>query len=171
MERDPVRMKQFAAEKLSNIDEKLKPAIENTSLDTIFTSPIVYRQPWEILTRSISKGNVCVAGDAFHPMTPDIGQGGCAALEDSIVLARCIAQALNKNEMEEHKRIEMGLGNYAKERKWRSFQLVLMSYVVGWIQVGDWKLTRFVRDKFLSPYMAKLLLETSDFDCGKLTIS
>ena len=29
---------------------------------------------------------------AFHPMTPDTGQGGIAALEDVIVLARCIAQ-------------------------------------------------------------------------------
>ncbi|KAL3597516.1 hypothetical protein D5086_009153 [Populus alba] len=26
------------------------------------------------------RGNACVAGDALHPMTPDIGQGGCSEL-------------------------------------------------------------------------------------------
>ncbi|KAK1560319.1 hypothetical protein Q3G72_025186 [Acer saccharum] len=43
---------------------------------------------------NISNGNVCVTGDACIPpyMTPDTGQGGCAALEDVIVLARCIAE-------------------------------------------------------------------------------
>lgn len=38
---------------------------------------------------------MCVAGDAFHPMTPEIGQGGCSALEDGIVLARCISEAFS----------------------------------------------------------------------------
>ncbi|TXG64871.1 hypothetical protein EZV62_011865 [Acer yangbiense] len=61
---------------------------------------------------------------AFHPMTPDTGQGGIAALEDVIVLARCIAEEAltgkpsreetNKEcddddeDMEEFKRIEVG---------------------------------------------------------------
>ncbi|CAM8945121.1 unnamed protein product [Rhodiola kirilowii] len=171
MEHDPARMKQYATDKLRNINEKMKPAIQNTSPDIIFSSPLRYRHPWEFLTRSISKGNVCVVGDAFHPMTPDIGQGGCAALEDAVVLARCIAQALKETSMEEHKGIEMGLVKYANERKWRGFQLVWTAYVVGWIQVGRWRVTRYVRDKFLSPYLAGLLLKSSDFDCGKLTVS
>lgn len=49
-----------------------------------------------MLWGDISRGNACVAGDALHPMTPDIGQGGCSALEDGVVLARCLAEALNK---------------------------------------------------------------------------
>lgn len=31
--------------------------------------------------RGIGKGLVTVCGDALHPMTPDMGQGGCSALE------------------------------------------------------------------------------------------
>uniref|UniRef100_A0A7N0U5K0 FAD-binding domain-containing protein n=1 Tax=Kalanchoe fedtschenkoi TaxID=63787 RepID=A0A7N0U5K0_KALFE len=170
MEQDPTRMKQYVTDKLRKIDENMKPAIHNTSSETVFSSPLRYRRPWEFLTRSISKGNVCVAGDAFHPMTPDIGQGGCSALEDAVVLARCIAQALSETGMEEHKRIEMGLAKYARERKWRGFLLVSTAYVVGWVQVGNWKVTRFFRDKFLSPYLADLLLKISEFDCGKLTV-
>jgi len=49
-----------------------------------------------LVTASISKGNVCVAGDALHPMTPDLGQGGCSALEDGIVLARCLGEGADR---------------------------------------------------------------------------
>jgi len=33
------------------------------------------------------KGRVALLGDAAHSTTPDIGQGGCAAMEDAVVLA------------------------------------------------------------------------------------
>ena len=29
-------------------------------------------------------------GDAAHPMTPDLGQGACQAIEDAVVLADCL---------------------------------------------------------------------------------
>lgn len=32
------------------------------------------------------KGRVAVLGDAAHNTTPDIGQGGCSAMEDAIAL-------------------------------------------------------------------------------------
>ena len=41
------------------------------------------RRPW-------SKGRVTILGDAAHPMTPHLGQGGGMALEDAVMLARCI---------------------------------------------------------------------------------
>ncbi len=52
-------------------------------------------------------------------MTPDLGQGGCSALEDGVILARCLAEAMWRNpkeevdEKEEYKRIEKGLEKYA----------------------------------------------------------
>lgn len=36
-------------------------------------------------------GSQAVPGDAAHPMTPNLGQGGCQALEDAAVLARLAA--------------------------------------------------------------------------------
>lgn len=36
-------------------------------------------------------GRVTLLGDAAHPMTPNMGQGACTAIEDAVVLARCIA--------------------------------------------------------------------------------
>ncbi|VTN15573.1 3-hydroxybenzoate 6-hydroxylase [Raoultella terrigena] len=39
-------------------------------------------EPFDRLVR----GRVALLGDAGHSTTPDIGQGGCAALEDAVVL-------------------------------------------------------------------------------------
>jgi 2-polyprenyl-6-methoxyphenol hydroxylase-like FAD-dependent oxidoreductase len=33
---------------------------------------------------------VALVGDAAHPVTPDLGQGGCLAIEDAVALARCV---------------------------------------------------------------------------------
>ena len=38
------------------------------------------------------RGRVTLLGDAVHPMTPNLGQGGCQAVEDAAVLARCLAK-------------------------------------------------------------------------------
>jgi len=40
---------------------------------------------------SLVNGRVALLGDAAHAMTPDLGQGGCQAMEDAWVLAQCLA--------------------------------------------------------------------------------
>jgi 2-polyprenyl-6-methoxyphenol hydroxylase-like FAD-dependent oxidoreductase len=35
---------------------------------------------------------VVLIGDAAHPMTPDLGQGACQAIEDAVVLAECLSK-------------------------------------------------------------------------------
>jgi 2-polyprenyl-6-methoxyphenol hydroxylase-like FAD-dependent oxidoreductase len=35
-------------------------------------------------------GRVTLLGDAAHPMIPNLGQGACQAVEDAVVLARCL---------------------------------------------------------------------------------
>jgi 6-hydroxynicotinate 3-monooxygenase len=52
---------------------------------------------WAILERDPlplwSRGRVVVLGDACHPMTPYMGQGGSMALEDAAMLVRCLLDA------------------------------------------------------------------------------
>ncbi|GMY05415.1 monooxygenase 2-like [Fagus crenata] len=182
LEQDPAKVKQLILSKLGKIPEKVRALIENYELDGFISLPLRYRHPWELLWGNISKGTVCVAGDALHPLTPDLGQGGCCALEDSVVLARCLAEVLltkptgktkekGEEEKDEYKRIEMGLKKYAKEREWRSIKLISVSYVVGFIQENRWKMMTFLRDNALVGFIAGLYLKMADFDCGKLTIS
>ncbi|MEM6337657.1 MAG: FAD-dependent monooxygenase, partial [Bacteroidota bacterium] len=44
------------------------------------------RRPW-------SRGRAVLVGDAFHPMTPNLGQGGCFAIEDALSLARALSES------------------------------------------------------------------------------
>ncbi|MBA3652600.1 MAG: FAD-dependent monooxygenase [Actinobacteria bacterium] len=39
---------------------------------------------------SWTAGRVCVLGDAAHPMRPNLGQGACQAIEDSVALSDCV---------------------------------------------------------------------------------
>ncbi|HTL76465.1 MAG TPA: FAD-dependent monooxygenase [Casimicrobiaceae bacterium] len=56
-------------------------------------------------------GRVALLGDACHPTTPHMGQGGGMAVEDAVMLARCL-QAVNGEDVErafrlyEHNRFE-----------------------------------------------------------------
>ncbi|KAF3965103.1 hypothetical protein CMV_010682 [Castanea mollissima] len=89
-EDDPIKMKQFVLSKLGNeyVPNEINAIVENIELDSIISSPLRYRYPWELLWGNINKDNVCVAGDALHPMTPNIGQGGCATLEDGVIFGQ-----------------------------------------------------------------------------------
>jgi len=42
--------------------------------------------------RRWGRGRVTLLGDAAHPTTPNLGQGGCMAIEDAAVLARCLTE-------------------------------------------------------------------------------
>jgi 2-polyprenyl-6-methoxyphenol hydroxylase-like FAD-dependent oxidoreductase len=42
--------------------------------------------------RRWGRGRVTLLGDAAHPTTPNFGQGGCMAIEDAAVLARCLVE-------------------------------------------------------------------------------
>lgn len=63
------------------------------------------------------KGRVALLGDAAHSTTPDIGQGGCAAMEDAVVLAN----SLQSNSLG----IEDALLRYQHKRAGRVKDLVL----------------------------------------------
>jgi len=41
------------------------------------------------------EGSMTLLGDAAHPMTPNLGQGGCMAIEDAMVLAGCLLKYQN----------------------------------------------------------------------------
>ncbi|XP_072955964.1 monooxygenase 2-like isoform X2 [Typha angustifolia] len=170
-EESVTKMRQYVLSKLTNVPKEVKQVIEISDIGEVVSTPLRYRSPFSLLWGNITKRNVCVAGDALHPMTPDLGQGGCSALEDSIVLAKCLSEAIlegHKGAQEEFDRIKLALDKYARIRRWRSFQLITTAYLVGFIQQSSGAVITFLRDKFLSRWMAKMLLKMSDYDYEKL---
>lgn len=69
----------------------------------------------ERLPRLVSD-RVALLGDAAHAMTPNIGQGGCQAMEDAWVLARCLESAGT---------VTAGLHAYERQRADRVASLVV----------------------------------------------
>jgi len=64
-------------------------------------------------------GRMTLLGDAIHPTTPNLGQGGCLAMEDAIVLARCferfgaVEEALRTYERCQYKRTK-AISSYSR---------------------------------------------------------
>jgi 2-polyprenyl-6-methoxyphenol hydroxylase-like FAD-dependent oxidoreductase len=71
---------------LSGWYEPARVAVEATAETEILRNDIYDRDPLE----RWGAGRVTLLGDAAHPMTPNLGQGACQAIEDAVVLARCL---------------------------------------------------------------------------------
>ncbi|KAL6902373.1 hypothetical protein ACP4OV_005249 [Aristida adscensionis] len=167
------KMRQFVLANLrgAKVPEEALAVIERSEMSDVLAAPLRFRPPLSLVAASISRGNACVAGDALHPMTPDLGQGGCAALEDGVVLARCLGDAVlgvGEGVGAEGERIEAALREYAGVRRWRSVELVATAYMVGFIQQSRNVIVSFLRDRFLSGVLARRLLKMADYDCGTL---
>jgi 2-polyprenyl-6-methoxyphenol hydroxylase-like FAD-dependent oxidoreductase len=68
------------------------------------------------------KGRIALLGDAAHAMTPNLGQGGCQAIEDAVVLAASLKSAGN---------VQQGFLHYERRRQPRTRDVVLQSRRVG----------------------------------------
>ncbi|OAS13799.1 FAD-dependent monooxygenase [Paenibacillus oryzisoli] len=111
-------------------------AIEATDPSTILAHDIVDRPP---LPRW-SSGRMTLLGDAAHPMLPNLGQGGAQAIEDAIVLARCLRNT----------DIPTGLSAYEKERMTRVNRIVRMSRSMGRMVQLENPLLIYLRNKLLA---------------------
>jgi 2-polyprenyl-6-methoxyphenol hydroxylase-like FAD-dependent oxidoreductase len=86
--------------------------------------------------RRWGKGAVTLLGDAAHPCTPNLGQGGCMALEDATVLAKCLGSGLP---------IGAALRRYESLRFHRTKHIQQRSLLMGYI--GQWQAPLFVNGR------------------------
>ena len=69
--------------------EPIEELIRATDERAILRTAIYDRDP---LGERWGEGRVSLLGDAAHPMTPDLGQGACQAIEDAVVLAKYLSE-------------------------------------------------------------------------------
>ncbi|KAJ8649478.1 hypothetical protein MRB53_002501 [Persea americana] len=73
-------------------------------------------------------------------------------IEDGVTLARCLGDALlgkHKGGEDEYDMIKKGLDTYAKERRWRGFELIATAYVLGFMQQSDGVVMTFLMDNHI----------------------
>lgn len=159
---DPAELKKQAKELVKTWPASLLEAIDRTPDETIIRTALVDRWLWPAATPAAYSGRVVVAGDAWHPMTPNLGQGACCALEDAVVLAKKLAAGP----------AEDALRSYGAERWARVFPLTVRANLVGSALQWENPLVCAVRNNLVIPKLVRLgpLLEHTNFECPALQI-
>ncbi len=89
---------------------------------------------WAILEREPlprwSDGRIVLLGDACHPMTPYMAQGGATAIEDAAILARCLADVNAED-------LEGAFLRYEAHRKPRTSRIQAISSANTWMKGGS----------------------------------
>lgn len=126
----------------------------------VFRNDIVDRPPnphW-------ASGRVVLVGDAAHPTTPNLGQGGCMAIEDSVVLARRLGGAGDPVQ---------NVAAFSEERYPRTTSVTKASWRFG--RLGQWEGRRscWLRDGLLGLMVRVIgshgILHYGTFDVAPLT--
>jgi 2-polyprenyl-6-methoxyphenol hydroxylase-like FAD-dependent oxidoreductase len=114
--------------------------IATTPPEKVLRNDIVDRTPdprW-------ASGRVVLIGDAAHPTTPNLGQGGCLAIEDAAVLARHLAPGGDP---------VRALAEFTAERFPRAAEITRTSWRFG--RIGQWqgRFSCWARDAVFGPVM------------------
>ncbi|XXG64669.1 hypothetical protein AAC387_Pa05g2558 [Persea americana] len=168
--KDPELLQKDVLENMAkNFPSAYLDVVQHSDPSTLTSAPLMLRFPLDLIFGPTCKGNVTVAGDAMHPMTPDLGQGGCAALEDAVVLSRHIGNSFIKDGGIRPKGIKEALEGYVYERRWRAAGLITGSYISGWAQQGgsSW-MAKFIRMIFYGLLFRRIIDAVKNQDCGKL---
>ena len=103
--------------------EPVVALIQNTAGHEILHNDLYDRDP----VANWCDGNVIILGDAAHPTTPNLGQGGCMAIEDAVALGKALSS---------HDEIAAAFTACNAMRRKRTANLVLKARRIG--AVGQW---------------------------------
>ncbi|KAF5730259.1 putative monooxygenase [Tripterygium wilfordii] len=160
--KDPELIRELALEKINGFPTETVEMIRNCDLSTISLTQLRYCAPWDILLSTFRKGTVTVAGDAMHAMGPFIGQGGSAAIEDAVVLARCLAGRLNSIQ-----KVGEAMDEYVKERRMRLFKMSTQTYLFGLLLENSSMLVKLIVLALFVVLFRDPIAHTR-YDCGQL---
>jgi 2-polyprenyl-6-methoxyphenol hydroxylase-like FAD-dependent oxidoreductase len=101
----------------------IRELIAATAEGAILRTDVRHRHP----ARRWGEGRVTLLGDAAHPLTPNLGQGACQAIEDAVVLAECLRAVPDPT---------AALRRYEARRRPRTAGIARRAFHLGWI--GQW---------------------------------
>jgi 2-polyprenyl-6-methoxyphenol hydroxylase-like FAD-dependent oxidoreductase len=119
-----VGRKQEVLETFQGWHSPIEAMIGATNRQAILRNDVYDRRP----VKRWGEGRVTLLGDAAHPSTPNLGQGACQAIEDAVVLARCLARETG---------VVSALREYGRERRARTSYISRMSWRNG--QMERWE--------------------------------
>lgn len=130
------KRQEFLLNHFSGWKLQVEELLQSTPSEKILQNDLIDRKPID----SWSNKNVVLLGDAAHATTPNLGQGANMAIEDAIVLARCLIESssLSKafqsfwNQRSKHtKRIVNDSWRFGKLARWKSsFAVGLRNFFV-----------------------------------------
>jgi 2-polyprenyl-6-methoxyphenol hydroxylase-like FAD-dependent oxidoreductase len=122
-------------ERFRSFGEPVSTLLEATPAQQIIRTDIHDRKP----VNRWSEGRVVLLGDAAHPSTPNLGQGGGMAIEDAVVLAHL----LSKQSFEE------AVGEYQRRRIPRTTAIINDSWRFGRLAQLEGRVSTWLRDTIL----------------------
>lgn len=120
----PAHIKSTLHDWFGNWHPPIPEVLARTDPAAIIQTPIYDRRPVKVW----SKRACTLLGDAAHPTTPNLGQGGCMAIEDAAVLARCASKITD---------FSKAFRSYERLRSTRTAMITTASRYHG--LVGQWK--------------------------------
>jgi 2-polyprenyl-6-methoxyphenol hydroxylase-like FAD-dependent oxidoreductase len=148
----PEQRKAAALQQFRGWHAPVTAVIEATDSAAILAHDIYDRAP----IPAWSAGRVTLLGDAAHPMVPNLGQGGAQAMEDAVVLARCLQQV----------DIPASIVAYGRERMDRTARIVQGSRTMGRIVQLENPLLIGLRNRLLSLMTDRMYIRRFDSIVG-----
>lgn len=114
----PAGRKQELLTRFQGWHRPVEAVIQATEEAAILRHDLYDREP----VQRWSNGRVTLLGDAAHPLVPNLGQGACLAIEDAVVLAKCLAECQN---------LASALNAYEARRVHRANSMVIQARWLG----------------------------------------
>lgn len=167
---DPSLLKKDARELVKDWQSDVLDTIDETPNETVSRTPLEDRWLWPLLSPGVADSGTVLAGDAWHPMTPNLGQGACCALEDAVMLAKKLSRAVTDGGSR-GANLARALQEYERERWARVFPLTIRANFVGSLLQWENPLGCAIRDNIVVPKLVQLgpLLQHTNYECEPLT--
>src|SRR5215831_18651208 len=130
---DPATNREQLLQLFAGWCDPIDELIRATALTSIVRNPIFDRAA----VNRWGEGSMTLLGDAIHPITPNLGQGGCLAIEDAAVLARCLDKYVNHALPGQDSAVQPALQRFAALRSARTAAIARISRTYG--VVGQWE--------------------------------